>query len=620
MTLLLKLLLKMLLLLRRRSIVWKGLACAPAGLAVALVGFVWLGCAPSPEQITAPMPQEAPPKAGEFQAPSPNAEGGGDACFGPNKALPKDPSVYYGTHMPTHVPLSQGQIMAIGTFWGCSGTLITPTWVLSATHCGLSTWNEFCIGHSATNPNVCLSAKRVLEHPWADLTLMELTVDARTKLAGVEPIPLLGDDLDNSWIGRTAEASGYGQQETGASGEREFTAEPIAYLGNSTLTINGQGKHGVCFGDSGGPVMVIADDGSARVAGALSNGDNSCVGYDNYTRVDAVRSWIEGYIGVIQPAGPVPCGATTATGRCDGGVASWCGADGSLKTATCGSDERCSWSNPESGWRCVTEAQDACLGLSYQGACDGNVLRWCDTGGLMMRDCGACGETCVPNDESGFRCVSSSCGDLTFLGECDGNVAQWCNRSGEIETRDCAQHGQGCGWVNSESGFYCVPGTTPVQAGSELCAELNYHGRCSGAVAEWCDGGVFKTKDCAQTGETCGWTGDQLGYFCTAVDECGDLTYTGFCDGDTAQWCEAGKIETRDCAAQGNVCGWSGGDKGYDCIAPPAPACQGLDYFGECAGPVARWCKDGEVLTRDCSQYGQQCGWVDGDKGFYCQG
>ncbi len=68
-----------------------------------------------------------------------------DECVdGPTKNAVEVHKVFYGTSLPTHVTLSKGQRWSIGWFGGCSGTMISDRWVLSARHCN-GHWNG---GHS----------------------------------------------------------------------------------------------------------------------------------------------------------------------------------------------------------------------------------------------------------------------------------------------------------------------------------------------------------------------------------------------------------------------------------------------------------------------------------------
>jgi len=217
-----------------------------------------------------------------------------------------DPSpVYYGTPKPTHVPLTPGQMMAIGTFRGCSGTVVADGWVLTAKHCGISRSSRFYIGEDPKNPNISFGVSAVYSMRSSDLVLVKLSKPVSEVAPEVEPIPLFTGKLDKSWIGETAEGSGYGNQETGRSGEREFTAEPIHGYESDQVVVNGEGKHGLARGDSGGPLMVIARDGTVRVVGALFWGDSSNVGLDRYTRVDVHREWVEGHLGPLPEPEPV---------------------------------------------------------------------------------------------------------------------------------------------------------------------------------------------------------------------------------------------------------------------------------------------------------------------------
>lgn len=55
------------------------------------------------------------------------------------------------------------------------------------------------------------------------------------------------------------------------------------------------------------------------------------------------------------------------------------------------------------------------------------------------------------------------------------------------------------------------------------------------------------------------------------VTGCGDVDYTGYCDGTVLVWCEDESLKMVDCAADGRVCVFESEQIGYNCVVPPDP-------------------------------------------------
>jgi hypothetical protein len=294
-------------------------------------------------------------------------------------------------------------------------------------------------------------------NPVGDMTLVDLGVDAREILPEVEPIPIMTEAIDEIWIGGTIEIAGYGEQEDESSGVREFAAQTLAALEDEQfLTVDGQGAHGACWGDSGGPAMVIASDTTVRVAGDLSWGDPSCLDQDHYARTDTQVEWIESLTGpTLVGPGPYPCGTITAQGRCaqSGSVAMWC--DETLQRDECGEGESCGWDAGAGGYRCIA-GDNPCGGVDEFGTCDGAVARWCEDGVAKYSDCSTCASLCqLLASAGGATCVPDPCMGIDYLGTCQGNVAVWCD-GGELEEEDCTASGETCQYIDDEIGYYCA--------------------------------------------------------------------------------------------------------------------------------------------------------------------
>jgi hypothetical protein len=432
-----------------------------------------------------------------------------------------------GTREPTLIPLAAAQKLAVVSLADrmgssfCSGTLISGRFVFTAKHCTQ--------GETARNIRVQFSrdgraiawtvdVDQIYEHGSADLAILELAADATQNL-NVLPVPVNPQALDSSWVGVRVEASGFGvTSPSGSADGRFFVALPIDAVSRGMLTVYGEGYHGVCFGDSGGPVFGIVG-GAIRALGALSNGDSSCTGRDNYTRADAYLSWIEGIAGATPPLSAGACGSVSSEGRCEaeGARAVFCDG-GVLRDVVCGGGQSCGYDADASGYRCIDAASDPCQGLDALGRCEGDTALWCAGGTLREFNCGQCGWTCGwASDATGFDCVQTAsetppatdpCAGLDYLGRCDGNTAEWCD-NGQFHSVDCGEHDATCRYIDSSYGYYCAQ-----DAAADPCADLGYLGRCDGSVAEWCDDGQYRSVDCADYDARCGYIDQTYGYYC----------------------------------------------------------------------------------------------------------
>lgn len=103
------------------------------------------------------------------------------------------------------------------------------------------------------------------------------------------------------------------------------------------------------------------------------------------------------------------------------------------------------------------DSENGCGTVTYEGACEGNTVIWCESG-LQSTDCSDVGGTCGFSDADGYyACLGTqqdeaACGDVTYHGLCEGEVLSWCE-DGEIYVVDCAAAGAHCK-LDSESGLH----------------------------------------------------------------------------------------------------------------------------------------------------------------------
>ncbi len=276
----------------------------------------------------------------------------------------------------------------------CTGTHLGNGWVLTASHCALG-GGMFL--RTARDPDRFIAADRLEHEGSIDALLVHFPDAARSKIGH---IPLFEMDIDETWIGERVMLAGYGEQRNGEVRQLQFVTEGIERLEETSFVVGGQGRSGACFGDSGGPALVVGDDGRARVLGTLSTGDSSCLEQDEYVHSALVRKLAD-KVTIPPPAPPTAsCGALTDAGTCRAQTALFC-AGGRAVHERCAEDAPCTWSSEHEGYRCTPAAKSPCRGLTELGECDGDVVHRCERGQTLTIDCASCSSTCGFDRSSG---------------------------------------------------------------------------------------------------------------------------------------------------------------------------------------------------------------------------
>jgi len=207
--------------------------------------------------------------------------------------------------------------------------------------------------------------------------------------------------------------------------------------------------------------------------------------------------------------------------------------------------------------------------VACEAKCEGKVCGEDGCGG----QCGTCGEGTACDEFKG-QCVDP-CYGITYEGCCDGDVVKFCENS-KLTEGDCNQTEDGpkCGWVAEQGYYWCgtdgaedPTGANPIacpcvpSCEGKTCADDNGCGQPCGCPSGWeCEGGECTFGDCVPTCDN---------VTCDNDDGCGGTCGCPagkLCDGGTCQC--APQCAGKDCGpdACGGECGGCGGE-GAVCTA-----------------------------------------------------
>ena len=240
-------------------------------------------------------------------------------------------------------------------------------------------------------------------------------------------------------------------------------------------------------------------------------------------------------------------------GCCSGATLKYCEIN-QLLTINCSQQPSCGWSTEGGFYDCATAGAEDPSG-TFPKDCQGCVPQ---CAGKQCGDdgCGGTCGTCIGGKvcEAGTCATPGGCGEVTYEGCCDGQLLKYCEGE-QLKTLDCAAQQQ-CGW-NAQGQFYdCATdgGSDPSGAHPKSC----------GACVANCAG-----KDCGDDGcggqcGTCSGGKVCQNGTCVAQGGCGAVTYEGCCQGQTLNYCDAQQLVTVDCSGNPS-CGWVAQGSFYDC-------------------------------------------------------
>ncbi len=184
----------------------------------------------------------------------------------------------------------------------CTGVLVGPESVLSASHCmdqSDSLPAFFLIGPDADQPQQAYAVAQIHRHPgYNDITLAnDVALVRLAQTATQAPLALRTTPLTDAVVGSNVQIVGYGLDGAGVSGIKRHATTQIEYLDATALGVGLSGPPQACAGDSGGPLFVTTSPIPLIYGVSSYVIDPNCQTGAFYQRVDtaSVSSFLAGF-------------------------------------------------------------------------------------------------------------------------------------------------------------------------------------------------------------------------------------------------------------------------------------------------------------------------------------
>jgi hypothetical protein len=183
----------------------------------------------------------------------------------------------------------------------CTGEVVSPHVVTTAAHCitGSRTWSVDTSFDGSGRPYAVREAHAHPSYAGA-LGMFDVGVLILSDPLPVTPIPVSHSALTDSDLGKRVRIVGYGDTTIYGDGfgkRRQATVALVSFTSGSVVVGNaGSDGKMQCYGDSGGPSLLVID-GVETIIGFDSGGQGSlCNRNDINTRADTATAFIDPYI------------------------------------------------------------------------------------------------------------------------------------------------------------------------------------------------------------------------------------------------------------------------------------------------------------------------------------